>query len=160
MTLAITGDDTLQSNFLHVRDEKPANTPGGTFTLGDWRTRDLNTVKTNEIVGASLSSNQITLPAGTYYVEASAPGRAVARHKAKLRDTTGSVDLIHGTSEYVFTAQIGTQSFVQGRFTLSVTSVLELQHRCSVTLATTGFGVESNFGVIEIYTVVRIWKVI
>ena len=58
----------FENAFLHVRDEKAANTPGGTFTASAWQKRDLNTVKTNQISGASLASNQITLPAGTYHV--------------------------------------------------------------------------------------------
>lgn len=144
---------------LHVQDEKSSGTNGGTFTQDAYRTRDLNQVKTNEITGASLSSNKITLPTGTYYIEASAPGRAVSRHKAKLYDTTNSIDLVIGTSAYNFTSQIQTISLVEGRFTLSDAAVLELQHRCSSTLATTGFGVGSSFGEVEIYTVVKIWRV-
>ena len=55
-----------KTKLLHMRDEKANGTQGGTFTSGSWYTRDLNTVVTNEINGASLSSNQFTLPAGDY----------------------------------------------------------------------------------------------
>src|SRR5690242_14620433 len=41
---------------------------GGTFTSGAWRTRTLNEELRNTL-GASLASNQITLPAGSYYAE-------------------------------------------------------------------------------------------
>lgn len=146
---------------LHVRDEKASGTNGGTFTQGDWRTRDLNTVVTNEIAGASLASNQITLPAGTYDIEASAPGQFVGVHKAKLYDTTGMADLIIGTSERttVSTVTMASNSLVIGRFTLIVESVLELQHWCGVTLANTGFGFSTSASVVEVYSDVRIWKV-
>ncbi len=43
------------AEIFHVRDEQLQNTAGGTFTSGAWRTRTLNTVKTNTIGGASLS---------------------------------------------------------------------------------------------------------
>ena len=68
------------NSFLHIQDQKPQGTNGGTFTSGAWRTRDLNTVLTNTITGASLADNQITLPAGKYYVEASAPAYQTFAH--------------------------------------------------------------------------------
>jgi len=43
-----------------------ANTAGGTATAGAMRIRPLNTTVVNTISGCSLSSDQITLPAGTY----------------------------------------------------------------------------------------------
>ena len=52
----------FEKQLLHVRDEKANGTAGGTNIAGV-NIRDLNTIKTNEITGASVSSNQITLPA-------------------------------------------------------------------------------------------------
>jgi len=85
-------------NVLVVIDQKTAGTNGGTFTSGARRTRDLNTVIVNRITGASLSSNQITLPAGTYRVEAFAPAQRVGSHQAYIRDITSSADLAIGHS--------------------------------------------------------------
>ena len=67
-TVSGAGGGIFESQLLHVRDEKASGTDGGTSANGIVD-RDLNTVKVNEITGASLSSNQITLPSGTYYVE-------------------------------------------------------------------------------------------
>ena len=61
----------FESQLFHVRDEKSSGTSGGNFSSGSYVTRTLNTSLTNEISGASLSSNQITLPSGTYYIQAS-----------------------------------------------------------------------------------------
>jgi hypothetical protein len=151
----------FESALLHVRDEKSANTGGGTFTSGAFQTRTLNTSVTNEISGASLSSNQITLPSGTYYIEASAPAFAVTRHKAKLRNTTDSSDTLIGTSEitYNLDSTVSTCSFVTGRFTIAAQKTFELQHRCENTKATDGFGIENNFSVVEVFADVQIWKV-
>ena len=52
---------------LIVSDTRPASTAGDSYGAGD-TTRVLNTVDINEIPGASLNTNQITLPAGTYSV--------------------------------------------------------------------------------------------
>ncbi len=152
-----------QFDLLHVQDQKADTTQGGTFTSGAWRTRDLTVEVTNEITGASLASNQITLLAGTYEVEASAPGFRVNNHKTKLRDTTNSIDLIMGTSEYSDSGATapGTRSFVRGRFTLTGTAVLELQHYSQLTQADTGFGIQTSIvdGSIEVYADIRIRRI-
>src|SRR4051812_47395930 len=51
-------------------DQKAANTAGGASVAGSWIARTLNATPLNTIVGASLAANQITLPAGTYIVDA------------------------------------------------------------------------------------------
>lgn len=148
-------------NYLLITDEKSANTAGGTATSGSWQTRTLNTVKVDRISGASLSSNQITLPAGAYKVEAIAPAFAVNRHKAKLRNVTDSSDLIIGSSAYAIAANLAqTDSVINGEFTLSGTKAIELQHRVQDTRSTDGFGLESNLGVVEVYSQIKIWKII
>lgn len=162
--IATHGGGAFEGALLHVRDEKAAGTDGGTFTSGAWQTRDLNTVKTNEISGASLATNQITLPAGTYYIEASAPAFATQNHVLKLANITDTADTLIGTAEF---HQPGNdageehygRSFVRGRFTIAAEKVFELQHRCLTTKATNGFGSAANFGVVEVYADVAIWKV-
>jgi hypothetical protein len=47
----------------------PFGTAGGTATINAYTARVLNTVAMNTLSGASLSSNQVTLGAGTYMVE-------------------------------------------------------------------------------------------
>jgi hypothetical protein len=151
----------FESALLHVRDEKSAGTDGGAFTSGSFQTRTLNTVMTNEISGASLSSNQIILPSGTYYIEALAPAVYVDRHKTKLRNITDSTDTLIGTTESTGIDAVdynSTTSFVRGRFTITAQKTFELQHRAENTLAF-GFGYNSNFGVVEVYADVQIWKV-
>lgn len=139
---------------LHIRDEKPSGTTGGGFTAGAWQIRTLNTVKTNEIAGASLASNVVTLPAGTYEADIAAPAIFVVLHKARLYDVTGAAVLIHGTSERSNNGAGVTTSAsrMRGRFTLSVTSNVRVEHRCSVTNGTDGFGPQTGFGDIEVYT--------
>lgn len=144
---------------IHVRDEKAAGTNGGTFTSGAWQTRTLNTSVTNTISGASLATNQITLPAGTYEIEARAPGLDCGNHKAKLRNITDGTDVIVGASTRSGDSNTQMEGTVVGRFTIAASKVFELQHRCSVTKATTGFGQASNFSVTEVYAEVIVRKV-
>ena len=150
----------FESALLHVRDEKSSGTQGGAFTSGSFITRTLNTVMTNEISGASLASNQITLPAGTYFIFASAIGLQCSSHTAKLRNITDSSDTLIGSVEYASSgAAVTSHSFVIGRFTIASQKVFELQHRCGSTQATNGFGNAAGFSVVEVYADVQIWKV-
>mgnify|MGYP003111051584 CR=1 FL=1 len=161
-TFAFTGtvsgvEGVFESQLLHIRDEKSSGTGSGSSSSGSWQTRTLNTVKTNEITSASLASNQISLPSGTYYIMAKALHFDGDRHKIKLRNTTDSSDEIIGSSQYSEDAYNGTtNSYIHGRFTISGTKVFEIQHRCEVSGS---FGVPSSFGVIEVFADVQIWKV-
>ena len=148
----------FESALLHVRDEKAAGTASGTATSGSFQTRVLNTVMTNEISGASLSSNQITLPSGTYFVYANAQLWSSARGKIKLRNVTDSSDTIIGGCGYSGSGAAAI-SFLSGRFTIASQKTFELQHRNETTKTTDGYGVEANYGVAEVFADVQIWKV-
>jgi hypothetical protein len=144
-----------------VSDVKAAGSDGGTFTSGAFQTRVLNT-----LVGgggfASIASNQITLQAGTYLVKGSASAYFVDQHKAKLRNITDSTDTIIGTAEYATNGvadSSSNRSFLMGTFTIASAKVFEVQHRCTSTQATNGFGVNSNYGVSEVYTQLEILKI-
>lgn len=150
---------------LHVEDQKPAGTDGGTFTAGAWRTRDLNTVMTNTIAGASLASNQVTLPAGEYWVEATIPGVAVStgmRMVARLYDVANSVQLIQSNDGSASPSSAGGSSFnhISGIVSLSAETNFQLQHYSHQSTSNIGFGQGSDFGQGHSkFSVLKIWKV-
>lgn len=147
--------------YVLVRDEKTSGTNGGTFTAGAWRTRDINTEVSDDGNVCSIASNQITLAAGTYVVEASAGGKQCSAHRARLQNITASVTLAIGTNEGNGTGEFTlTRSIIQGKFTLAVTSVLEIQHWGTSTKTTDGFGGAMGIaGATEIYAVAQFTKV-
>ena len=160
LEFATVSGTTFGSALFHIRDEKSANTAGGTGTQGSFVKRTLNTTLTNEISGASISSSVITLPSGTYYIQAYVPAWGVNRHKAKLRNTTDSTDTLIGTSEYTESAsQVTTCSLIIGRFTISAQKNFEIQTRIQTTYSTSDFGLPSDMGLTEVFTNVQIWKV-
>ena len=167
-TTFLRGDNTFaaaqgkfESQLLHVRDEKSSGTPAGNATGGAQMVRVLNTVKTNEITGASLSSNQITLPSGTYYIKARAPSFMTNNNKIYLYNVTDSSNEIIGSSSYCDTTyQVAGDSTLFGRFTISAQKVFELKHDFNASRNSNGLGVETSLsGVIEVYAEVQIWKV-
>lgn len=163
--LAVEGDATIDGTItvgvgeifgsnplLFVRDEKASGTAGGDFNTGAWRTRTLNTVVKNQITGASLAANQVTLPAGTYRAWGRAPAFAVDQHQTRLFNVTGAAAIILGSTMLARVAPLETNdSCVMQEFTLSVASAIELQHQCAVTNAADGFGFPGSFGNAEVY---------
>jgi hypothetical protein len=147
----------------YVKDVKPANTDGGTFSNGAWRTRDLNTLELSDpsIAWIVLGANQFALLPGTYEIEASAPAVDSNNfHKAKLYDVTHAADIIIGSSESINGGlNVTTRSVIVGVFQVSVTSTFEIQHQIQSTVSGSGFGNASHFGVVEVYTIVKLKKV-
>lgn len=151
----------LFSSYAIIRDQK-SNADGGTFTSGDWRTRDLNT----EVVDAdgivSISSNQFTLQAGTYLIKAVTPAYESAFHQNRLYNITDSSVVDTGSSAYTKVSSfVQTNSILISRFTITGAKVFEVQHRAETTKASQGFGVRSSAGFTtdaDIYTIVEIYK--
>jgi hypothetical protein len=143
-----------------ICDQKPNDNRSGTFNSGAWRTRDLNTEITDVDGIVSISSNQFTLGAGTYLICWSAPGYAVNRHLTRLYDVTNTSGLRAGTPEYANQGNSAhTRSEGWHRLTISGNTTYEIQHQCQTTsLSDTGFGLDANFGEVETYTVVQIYK--
>lgn len=146
--------------YASIRDEKSAGTNGGTFTSGDWRTRDLTATSVDEI-GVSLSSNQFTLPAGEYEIEIHAPALHVGRHQARLQNITDAETTLLGASTYSDDTPPKAQnvSYVGGKFTIDESKTFEVQHQCETTNSSVGFGLSNSFSSVEVYTTVELRKV-
>jgi len=151
------GGSTVEVTYL--KDVKTAASFGGTFNNGAWRTRDLNTL-TGATGSVSLSSNQITLTAGTYHIEATAPAANVNGHQTRFENITDTVTEILGSSEYSGSASnAGTMSRCTGVVTVASTKVYEFQHRCQTSAGSFGYGLSANFSVNTIYAQVKITKI-
>lgn len=141
-----------------IQDQKASGTDGGTFTSGAWQVRDLNTevIDSDNIV--TLAANQFTLQAGTYRIRAVGVASQVYLHKLALYNVTDIAYTCYGMNAWAYGSS-GNMSELVIEFTIAGTKVFELHHRCSNTIATTGFGNACSFGVSEIYAQVEIWKV-
>lgn len=136
---------------LRVRDEKASGTGAGTATGANaTTTRTFNTTKTNTIPGASLAGNQVTLPAGTYEVDASAPALAASGHFAYLYCVTDSAVVVTGTSETAAASSSSNRSFVKGEFTIASAKVYELRHYTTTSGAF--LGIATANGNVEVYS--------
>jgi hypothetical protein len=147
-------------------DVKANGVTGGATTLSTWQTRTLNTSDpANSIVGATLSSNQITLPSGQYYVWGQAPGYRVEEHKIRWRNITDSTTDILGASAFSKDNSNAGQAgaFLYGLLDIADTKVFELQHWTENapggSAAPQALGKEASIdGTEEKYTVISIIK--
>lgn len=147
-------------DYLEYRDEKSAGTNGGTATSGSFQTRTLNVEAFDTGSHGSLSSNVITLAAGTYQTEIIVPGSAgVNQFVAKLRNTSDSTDTLIGSVAIAGGGNIGDKSIITGRFTIAGSKNFEVQMRVTTTTNNVGWGTACNLGVTEVYTIARFWKV-
>lgn len=123
------------SALLHVTEEYAAGTQQPTTTAG-WVVRPLNTVKTNEIPGASLdtATGILTLPPGTYEIDGYAVARMVATHRLRLWNITAAAAIEYGTSGQSSQSSpyAQTSSKLFRKFTLDVESQIRLEHKIEV----------------------------
>jgi len=160
---ALVGVPQLLPRIATISDVKATGIVGGTATSGSWQIRTLNTLADPTGIVTSLASNQFTLAAGTYYIEASAPAYKVNGHKCRLQNITASTTISNGTTEYTAAANgVTNRSHLKTEVTISTASVFELQHAVQTTTASFGFGDVAGGGILsspEVYTQVKITRV-
>ena len=145
--------------FLHAQDQKSSGTNAQTLSTTTWTKRDLNTSVVNTLTGASLASSVITLAAGRYRIEASAPGvyaaSPVGHQRLRLRNTSdGSTILAGPNMSVVGPNNVAATLHLRGVFTLAASKNLELQHYVSTAGGVAGAAMTS--GEVEIYSDVLI----
>ena len=150
----------VASGYIVAKDYKPSGTSGGAFTSGAWQRRVLNTLETDTLGVASLASNAMILPAGTYQCQASAPAFRVGSHQTRLRNINLSTTLVIGCTAFAESRSYGdvSRSFLSGRFTLATPASVCVEHRCTASNSTHGFGLASSFDIPGLYTVLEIWS--
>ena len=142
---------------LVAQEEQTSGTNGGTASLSAWTTRVLNTLVYNGISGASLSSNQITLPTGTYWITATSPYYASSTptgHQCRIYNVSDSAVVAHalGTSEYGTGSNGSGKSHIMGTvFTLSATKIIRLEYYQTGNSSSNSLGVAVSTGTNEVY---------
>lgn len=145
--------------YICIQDQKTNGTSGGGISSGSWVTRTLNTIVANDLGLASLASNQILLPPGTYRTHTLVPGFACDAHQSRLFSVTGNNVLVLGpNSRAAVSSSNYAPGLVVGRFVLLSTQAVRVEQQIQTTNATNGAGMAMSFGGTEIYTTVELWK--
>lgn len=123
------GTPVVDTQYLHVRNQQASGAAAGDFTTVGITTRVLNTVMSNTIPGASLASNVITLPAGTYDVFCRAPSYNATSNKAWLVNITdSSVQMVGSVALSQPSTGSSTDSIIAGRFTITAQKTFRIDH--------------------------------
>lgn len=95
--VASQSGDQLQSFYAQYRTEED----GGTMTAGGWRTRPLNTVVNNNILGMRLDKDTMYIPEGTYWITAEVMGFRLHGNSLGVSDASNlDQPLIIGMTNY------------------------------------------------------------
>jgi hypothetical protein len=111
-------------------EQQPSGTDATAAVTGSWQTHVLNTMLGNTI-GASLNTNEVTLPAGTYYIDAVIPFKKMDFATARLVDSSDTL-LIQGSSVFCSSAAgegvFTCHSYIRGVITLAMSEDIKIQY--------------------------------
>lgn len=146
---------------LIARDERVSGTSAGSVTANSDNIRTLQTTKKNGIGGASLASNAIQLPPGSYKVEGWGTGYGNTAHTASIVAKRTSDDVViatlSGSSEKGL-ANMAGRSQVEGAIVSALPIYLEFHHQF-VSAAATGMGLANGIaGATEVFASVTVEK--
>jgi len=156
------GGSGLFTSYARLSDTKAYNVSGGSASSGTIQIRTLNTEDFDPDGIVSLSSNQFTLGAGTYFMKYRTTYMQTDRSLAYIQDITASSTIqssvSHGYS-IDSSADDGDSLIGSCRVTISSDNVYELRHYTQTARATYGLGLaHSVSGINNIYTFVEIYK--
>ena len=147
------------TSYAIIADQKSQDSDAGSSTGGTWHTRDLNTELADPDGIVSISSNQFTLQAGSYFIEASAPSYQPSRHRLKLYQTSGSAaNVAFGGNEFLNSSvAVQNRASLSCRITISTATTYEIRHYIQSSKSGNGLGVAVGQGT-ELYCIVKIFK--
>lgn len=143
--------------YVKVSETQTSGTGAGTPIATTWTNRVLNTKDNDTASIATLSGNQVTLPAGTYQCNITTPFYNNGANVVAIRlfnATASSVILLgqSGSSQNDNNVLLP----IRGQFTLSGTSALAVQYNTPGT-ATNGLGFPTSIQT-EVYTIAEFTK--
>jgi hypothetical protein len=159
-------NNPFAKQLLYVVEEFAPNVAGGSAVAATQHIRTLNTTVENGITGASLNAStyQVTLPAGEYLFDYSAPARSVNGHYAFIYQVSPAPagNIGNGSNAYAASTD-ATMTISSGSNIVTLTAsstIIELRHYTTSAAATNGLGWPVNVaGRNERYSSLKIWKI-
>lgn len=146
------------AEFALFRHETVYNVAGGSSAAG-WNVRPLTHTAHNTIQGCSLSSNEVTLPAGTYWMEATGNIYNSGRLRLVVADALTAEILVIGPGDYTETSGF-TTCRCSGMVTIPDSKQVVLRQSCGGGVATEGLGLAGNVvGINNIHAELFIWRI-
>lgn len=146
----------INSPYVKISNTQASGTGGGAATVGGWSTSNIlpfNTKDFDTSSIATLTSNQITLPAGTYQVSMFILTNSVNLNQFRLCNASGTV-LLNGSSGYNTSPGI-----IRGQITLGASTTLIFEYQVQTHSGNNDFGNPTSFGT-EVYGQAEFTKII
>ena len=120
-----------KSEYIRFEFRLSSSSNGGVMSAGVWNTRTINLLAQDDTGQASLATNQMTLPAGTYDCRAAAVHNDCGFALIRLQDVSNAATLIQGIMGAPTIDPTGENelAWAMGRFVLTAPTTLEVQHR-------------------------------
>ena len=148
----------LFSSYAIITHEKSNNTHGSSLSNSSYATRELNTEVADPDNIVSVSGNQFTLQAGTYFIESMSIIHRGNMSQSMLYNVTDSSVVQYGMSVHSSDGNSGNViSPVVARVTIGSAKAFSIQSRVSNTDGENS-GLANNFGNTQIYTIIKIFK--
>lgn len=171
-SLQTTGNP-FGAQLLHVQDQQNSGSTMGTASANVWNGAIINTILTNEISGASLASNEIILPPGTYfldaivvnYFEVQAGGGADTFCQTRFRNASASTTTLAST--VIACRPSGTvdpvpihyvEHALRGRFVITGAAAFDIQRYTTSTVTTNAWWPAIATGEPNVFLDALIWK--
>jgi hypothetical protein len=132
--------------------EASGNNGGVRAAVYTWVTRTINNAHTNNISGASLAANTVTLPAGTYKVTGYQFFFSTAQSRGRVYNTTDSVSVVVSSSAYASGSSGSGLALYDGVFTIAAPKDFVIQYWVVGTSGgSSDLGIASGTGDTEVY---------
>jgi hypothetical protein len=151
-----------------IREQQPTDVKshaGPTFAAG-WHNRFINTevYDTYDFVTFANATNSnvvFKLGIGTWYIEWSCPARECKSHQTRLLNNTDAAHpVVYGTSEWSdLDNPTQSRSIGAAQVTVTVATDYVIQHFAEASGGSFGVPTGSALSSIEVYTIVKIWRV-
>ncbi len=139
-----------------ITDSKTTGSVGGTATIGAWTTRSLNTTKLSGGSNVTLSANQLTFAAGSYFIDIQSPFNNTDQTRLRLMNISDSISEL---TSYSRTITDNSYITINATVTFTSTKTVEIQYYATTTNNTTDLGIPDGIASDETYTMVRVIKI-
>lgn len=148
------------ASYAVLQDQKSSGTAPGSASATTWNARDLNTEASDADNIVTISSNQFTPIAGTYYIHVEGFGRLVNLQRLRLYNVTGTAVVKEGLNTYAYvTNGETTAAMLSYIFTANGTDAYRIDHYTQAAYATNAWGLPLTLGTNEVYLTITLIKV-
>ena len=142
-----------------IQYQKTSGTDGGSAATGAFTKYPLNTIVSDPNSITSLSSNQVTLAAGTYIVIADIFMYEMARVQLRLQNVTDSTTAALGVNQFIANGtNTSSNAMLYGLVTITGSKTFELQYRAGNSQGGNDLGIANSYGT-EVYGNLTVTKI-